>query len=374
MEQKWSDIFILAGGSGERLWPASTPETPKQFLSLQGGVSFLQSAVLRSLKLDCTNHIYIITTSQLLDGVIENLNMLKADLTASEIQNFHSKIRVIPEPIARHTTAAVLLGNWVSKKFTKVQRQKILLTTSDHIVAPFSAYKKNMDQAMQLVDQGFLACVAIKPEKPLTSYGYLKKGESLDPQGMTFTIQSFQEKPPLEEATKFLTDSAYFWNSGLMAFEPSLLESELMFHNPIFAEAITDAPDDFEFSTYMDRSITCIKVPPEIENLWKKIPCQSIFSTVGEKTFKAAAVKADFEWDDVGSWDTFEKLMGNSSQGVLQVESRNNFVYSDIPVALCGVQDLIVVIKNGKALVLKKGESSLMRETVNQVKERKDFQ
>ena len=50
------------------------------------------------------------------------------------------------------------------------------------------------------------------------------------------------------------------------------------------------------------------------------------------------------------------------------VQSKNNFVYSDIPVALCGVEDLVVVIKDGKALVMKKGASSLMREVVKEMK------
>ena len=40
--------LILAGGSGTRLWPASRAATPKQYLSFDGGPSYLQQALLRA--------------------------------------------------------------------------------------------------------------------------------------------------------------------------------------------------------------------------------------------------------------------------------------------------------------------------------------
>ncbi|MBP5464019.1 MAG: mannose-1-phosphate guanylyltransferase, partial [Treponema sp.] len=77
-----------------------------------------------------------------------------------------------------------------------------------------------------------------------------------------------------------------------------------------------------------------------------------------------------FSWDDVGSWDAFEKYFTRNADTTVEVNARNNFVYSDIPVALCGVDDLTVVIKNGRALVMKKGSAGLMRDVVKAVKEK----
>jgi len=42
---------VLAGGSGTRFWPLSTPERPKQFLALFDDRSLIQHAVDRLLPL-----------------------------------------------------------------------------------------------------------------------------------------------------------------------------------------------------------------------------------------------------------------------------------------------------------------------------------
>jgi len=72
-------------------------------------------------------------------------------------------------------------------------------------------------------------------------------------------------------------------------------------------------------------------------------------------------VKASFEWNDVGSWDEVARLLPGESPLVISESSSRNAVYSDIPVALCGVEDLVVVIRDGKALIVKKGNSQLVR-------------
>jgi mannose-1-phosphate guanylyltransferase/mannose-1-phosphate guanylyltransferase/mannose-6-phosphate isomerase len=81
-----------------------------------------------------------------------------------------------------------------------------------------------------------------------------------------------------------------------------------------------------------------------------------------EKSQKIAMVPSGFDWNDVGSWDVIADLNPAPECPVYDSRKSGNFVYSDIPVALCGVEDLIVVIKNGKALVCKKGESQLVKD------------
>ena len=45
-------VVIMAGGIGSRLWPASTPETPKQFIDVLGvGKTLIQLTVERFLPL-----------------------------------------------------------------------------------------------------------------------------------------------------------------------------------------------------------------------------------------------------------------------------------------------------------------------------------
>jgi mannose-1-phosphate guanylyltransferase/mannose-1-phosphate guanylyltransferase/mannose-6-phosphate isomerase len=94
-------------------------------------------------------------------------------------------------------------------------------------------------------------------------------------------------------------------------------------------------------------------------------------------------VKAGFDWTDVGCWDEYAALAagrlaahdGRAGQaGIYRVGSESTFVDSDIPVALCEADGLIVVARAGKAgaapviLIAKKGETQKVREIVAQLK------
>ena len=107
-----------------------------------------------------------------------------------------------------------------------------------------------------------------------------------------------------------------------------------------------------------------------MEEAYATVKAIAVDNAIAERTERAVAVRATFNWDDVGSWDAFERLFSENVGKTVQIASKNNFIYSDIPVALCGVDDLVVVIKNGNALVMKKGSSGMMREVVKQIKEK----
>ncbi|MBQ5877430.1 MAG: mannose-1-phosphate guanylyltransferase, partial [Treponema sp.] len=114
-------------------------------------------------------------------------------------------------------------------------------------------------------------------------------------------------------------------------------------------------------------SIPYVESWAEMNEAYEKTPAIAIDIAVAEKTDEAYIVLASFDWDDVGSWDSFEKHSKGEGHSEL-IQSNNCFVYSDIPVAICGVDDITVVIKNGKALVMKKGASPLVRDAVKLMK------
>ena len=101
----------------------------------------------------------------------------------------------------------------------------------------------------------------------------------------------------------------------------------------------------------------------EVTEIYKDSPSDSIDYAVMEKSSKCAMVKAEFQWNDIGSWDQFDTILNNLGKAEkFEVDAADNIVFSDIPVALCDVNDLIVVIKNGKALICKKGSSQKVKE------------
>ena len=52
-------------------------------------------------------------------------------------------------------------------------------------------------------------------------------------------------------------------------------------------------------------------------------------------------------------------------RSLAELQGRTWLCNSDIPVALCGVKDLVVVMKNNKLLVMKKNCSPLVKDAVH---------
>jgi mannose-1-phosphate guanylyltransferase/mannose-1-phosphate guanylyltransferase/mannose-6-phosphate isomerase len=97
---------------------------------------------------------------------------------------------------------------------------------------------------------------------------------------------------------------------------------------------------------------------------------------IAEKCAQTVMIRAAFDWIDVGSWDDYACLLsGKSAADVYTAGTDGCFVDSDIPVALAGVDDLIVVIRSGKdgsspaALITRKGKTQLVRDIVEKIKQ-----
>jgi mannose-1-phosphate guanylyltransferase len=107
-----------------------------------------------------------------------------------------------------------------------------------------------------------------------------------------------------------------------------------------------------------------------IELAYQKVPSIAIDRAVAEKTKRARCVTARFDWYDVGSWDAFIDRVPAPQENRILVQCDDCYVHSDIPVALCGVSNLTVVIKEGSALILQKGKSSLVPSAVKKITEK----
>ena len=363
----FTDVIILAGGFGERLWPASSPAFPKQFLSIQNGISFLQTSIQRALAVQPTGRILIITREDIQNVVAEHCEKLMAVVSAEQKKKMQEDLYILSEPCARHTCAPLVLACKLLH-LLDANEHTLLVLTSDHIIGPVETFVADCHKAAETARAGNFVCFAIPPTEPSTGYGYIKSGEALSTDKTVFQIAQFKEKPDLQTAQQYLESGEYSWNSGMFAFTDTFFLQEVSTYEPEIAKsfenfAIAAVP---ECSTI--HSTKCIYGWEPMVKSYQTVKAIAVDNAIAERTKKAAAVKAAFTWDDVGSWDAFEKHYKGENDKVGSVQSKNNFVYSDIPVALCGVEDLVVVIKDGKALVMKKGASSLMREVVKEMK------
>jgi len=363
----FTDVVILAGGFGERLWPASTSAVPKQFLSLEGGVTFLQSAILRALNLDVTGSIVIVTRKDLLEGCIEQASSLTSLVSHSQMDKILNRLYIIAEPDPKGTAAPVVLASHFLNRLSDGEHS-VLILTSDHIIGPNENFYEDAQKAWLACLENQLVCFGIPPTEPATGYGYIKKGNifktSKEPLKDTYTISQFKEKPDLNTAKMYLESGDYWWNSGMFAFKTDFVLNEIEKHEPSLYGAFTNLASSPMFSIGQKDGIHYLQSWPALDHSYALTPSLSIDIALAEKTKFASVVKASFSWDDVGSWDSFESLFSSHHGSAVEIQSSNNFVYSDIPVALCGVQDLIVVVKNNKVLVLKKGKSELVKEIV----------
>ncbi|MFQ3620800.1 MAG: mannose-1-phosphate guanylyltransferase [Spirochaetales bacterium] len=339
-------ILILAGGSGTRLWPLSSKERPKQFLSFGLDRSFLQFAVERGLAVNPTAEVVIVTS----DTYCEE--------TSAQVEAYKKSgatITVIGEPEGKNTGPAILLGAlYLRKKVFPSAR--LLVLSADHLIHPIEAFVQDVKKAASLGGRGWITVFGIPPESPHTGYGYIERGEA---EGEGFRVKAFKEKPNAERAKEYVASGNYYWNSGMFLFPLDALYREYEKHASQIVEPFKKKG--------LWEGVTLDQIKKYLVEVYQQVPSISVDYAILEKSDRVAMVETNFAWNDVGSWDEVARLLPPESPSTIEVKAKNNYVNSDIPVALCGVEDVIVVIRDGKALIMKKGTSQLVRDIVAKV-------
>lgn len=353
----FESVVILAGGVGERLWPISTEERPKQFIRMKDGSSFFKSAVFRALALTSGN--VIIVTRRAF-----------AALTAKECASFSAsereRIIIACEPKARHTCAAVLFAVHLSLSLG-VKGEPMMVLTSDHVISPLSSFLEDTKIAAAEARRGELLTFGIKPTFPATSYGYIQT-EGAD--NKVSKVSCFKEKPDEATARRYIEEGKSFWNSGMFAFTAEFFLSELKACSPDIYEAFSALKNNFSPTFSLLEGIKVLDETEAIRSAYSAVPSEAIDTALAEKTKNIFVVSSSFDWDDVGSFESLARYVEESD--AVRVESERCSVYSDIPVSLCGVEDLTVVIKNGRALVMRRGRDDLLRIAAKKRREKKN--
>jgi mannose-1-phosphate guanylyltransferase/mannose-1-phosphate guanylyltransferase/mannose-6-phosphate isomerase len=370
----------MAGGSGTRLWPASTSKTPKQFLTLTGGSSFFNAAVERALGIiDGNGRVIIIAGQSHVPQIIQSCEKY----SAQEKQ----RLVLIPEPAAKNTAPAIACGtlyaDWVSG-----QDRNILVLTSDHIIEPADIFRANAAAAAAFAQQDKLVVFGIIPKTPETGYGYIETAEALTiPQQRlalkrydkpaepgVFKVASFREKPDPETAKRFLAAGNFYWNSGMFAFSSRFILNQFKTNAPELLTPFNKILAPNERSYTVRRGLRILGRWRGLDEAYGEVQAISIDYAIAEKCTQTVMVAAGFDWLDVGSWDEYAKLVGSTASEVYRYGSDSCFVDADIPVALCAVEDLIVVVRSGRdgspasVLISKKGETQKVRDIVEKIK------
>ncbi len=364
------NILILAGGFGERLWPVSSKEFPKQFMALDQGLSFIQLSLERALLLEPKGSIFIVTRQDILQTTVEQCKTYAQTLSSDDKKRLEQKLIVIAEPCQKHTAPPMAL---VCRYIQSLGNEKepLLVLTSDHIIHPFEQFKNDVQKAVIEAKKNRFMCFLIPPTEPATGFGYIQVSKTDEKE--VFSIDLFKEKPDLETAKQYLKDGNFWWNSGMFCVLPTVFMNELTIHSPNLVQSFL--PIALSESPYIeDRDgIQTISTWQYMINSYEKATAISVDHALAEKTDKAFAIKTCFGWHDIGTWDSFASQFTDNNESnvtvgnVAQSDCKNCFVYSDAPVVLCGVEDLLVTVKDGNVLIMKKGSSELIKETVKKL-------
>ncbi len=351
------NIVILAGGSGTRLWPASITSRPKQFMNIDNNKSLFQMTLERSFDLISDGLVIVVTHK-------DHINEVKHQFDALKNRNISYKERslvILPEPAGKNTAPAIAYACAYLTEIGK-EKESLIVLPSDHSIKSFDKFKKNVSDAAQLADEGYLACFGIPPANPNTGYGYIEAGKGKSTGNL---VLAFHEKPDRKKAEEYLKLGNYYWNSGMFTFRSDVFLQELQKH----AKDVCQPFLNLGIKIKTENSITITDNIDSIALIYDKIPAISVDYAVMEKSSHCAVIKADFIWNDVGSWDQLSETF-NTPRGITFTDqAENNFVFSEIPVALSCVKDLIVVIKNGMALICRKGSSQNVKNIVEKIKE-----
>ena len=346
--------IIMAGGKGERFWPKSRTDLPKQFLSLTGdGKTMIQLTVERLLPVVDIEDVFVVTNQNYRGLVAAQLPGLPAG-------------NILCEPMAKNTAPCVAYAAAVVG--AKYGDAVLCVLPSDHIVKNKPLFADTVELAAEVAEKGDnLVTIGITPAYPETGYGYIKflRGNRAAGLPGVYPVDRFVEKPDADTAQRYLDEGCYLWNSGMFVWKASTIEKNMRAFLPDLADGLS--------------RIRAAVGTPDYEVVVKAVfeGCASISIDYGimEKAAGIYTIPGSFGWDDVGSWLSLERInrtdqKGNFVKGsVVETGTENCIFVSDGRlIAAVGVENLVVVDTPDVTLVCGKDNAQDVKKIVEKLR------
>jgi len=330
---------ILAGGSGTRFWPLSTPQRPKQLLPLAGDRPLLAQAVERLDGLVPAERILVLTGPFLVDQVARVVPQIP-------------RSQIFAEPRAASTAPALAwAAHWISERDPGAH---MLSLHADWAVGDDRAFRAAARHALGVAEEyDVLTTVGVTPTRNETGYGYIIPGKPL---GGGRTVRRFVEKPSAARAA-LLRRRGALWNTGLFAWgvarflgEAGAYGRELKAGWPALAAG-------------------------DIAGFFAAVRPVAVDVAVLERSKRLAVVAGTFRWDDIGSWDALLRIRKADGRGNVVVgnvtlgdDVRRSVIWSESEhLAVIGLEDMVVVRANGHTLVMPTGRAEHLKALVQRL-------
>lgn len=344
---------IMAGGNGERFWPLSTPERPKQFLDLFGGRALIRQAVDRLAGLIPPERTFVVTAGRFVAFTREALPMLPPE-------------NVVGEPCRRDTAPAAATACGLVLKAGGPDAVGCILT-ADQLISPAEAFRATLADAIEAAARtDAIVTMGLVPTRPETGFGYIECGPrvELGTRTVLHDVRRFVEKPNMETARFYLATGGFLWNAGMFIWKAAALR----------AAFLENAPD----LSPLVEAVAVGDPATAVRDLYPGLRAISFDFAVMEHAKKILVAESRFDWDDVGSWTAVEHhfpqdAAGNTALGPTLLRDVSHAVVVNAPatkaenghlVVVAGLSDVVVVhtpaatlvcsrdqLKNLKALV-----------------------
>ncbi|MFZ6183231.1 mannose-1-phosphate guanylyltransferase [Nannocystis pusilla] len=353
--------LVMAGGGGSRLWPASTPERPKQFMALRDDrrQSLLAAAVDRAAAVagaDCT---FLVTTHGLAAAVRAAAPQLAPE-------------QVIEEPCPRSTAPCVALSlvhiverlrarGWSERQ---IDETALMVLPSDHHIGDEGRFADLLARACDCAaETRDVVVLGVTPTRPETGYGYIERdglprsspGDTACAALNLYSAVRFVEKPNLARAREFLASGRFLWNAGVCITPIGRLLAEYQRHAPALWQAFAPVVAALrEGEAELARTRTAAA--------YAAIQPASIDVAILEQLADLRVAASDVAWTDLGSWAAIREALPRDGDGfavhaengaaVHVVDGRDGLVWTDgADVAIVGLDGVAVISSGGRILV-----------------------
>jgi len=348
---------VMGGGSGTRLWPWSRRSHPKQFLSLLGSGSLLQTTVDRLKGLGEVDTLVIANE--------EHRFLVAEQLRATSAPD----ARIVLEPAMRNTAPVALVAA-LQAASSHGEDCLVLLSPADHVIGDVPAYLAALEKARPAAEAGYLVTFGVTADRAETGYGYIELGGEIAGLDGVLAADSFREKPEKRDAEAFLSSGRFAWNAGIFLFTPKhLLAAARELHPAMLAQCEAALA-----GAHMDLGFLRLLAAP-----YAQLESLSVDVAFAERMEgRVAAVPVSMGWSDIGSWSALYKARGGGANGrsvtdgpVELYDCEGVFALSDGPLVVAqGVRDLVVVANRDAVYVASGDQSEKVKSVVADLERR----
>ncbi len=333
----------MAGGRGERFWPAGRLAKPKQLISFGRAQTMLEDTVQRLFPLFTADNILVVTGSDYAQKVAELLPLPPEN--------------IISEPARRNTSGCIALAAAEIRRREKGGNAIMIALPADHVITPVTAFHATLRQAAETALSGDLVTIGIIPGRPDTGYGYIKIGKNTAPG--VFEVGEFKEKPDAATAREYFLSGSYRWNSGIFVWQNDVIINNISQNVP-------------ELGRFIDEYVAADDPQSYLKENFAFLPSVAIDYAVLEKSREISCVDGSFYWNDLGSWSSLFDLevpdaTGNVTRGKnILIDTRRSVVCGDDStlIGVIGMRDAAIIKSGNGILVCPLSEEQSVREII----------